>query len=85
MIFLVVLAALTAYVAAPLYSRAAASAIDDRRGTVRLQLDAVVSELRELELDHSTGVVGDDEYRRQRAAAEERAVRLASSLDDPGD
>ena len=73
-----VLLVLTAWVAAPLYGRDAASATDD---ATRARLDALLGRLRELEVDHASGLVTDDRYAQQRAETEAEAARLTQRLD----
>jgi hypothetical protein len=75
--FVVILLALTAFVAAPLYRRVPeppAATVEERR-------EAVIGLLRELEWDHRDGLVDDAEYRDRRRALETEAVELFSTGD----
>lgn len=83
MIVLCVLAALTAFVAAPLYRPRAAEPADER-GALRARRDVLVAELRELELDRASGALEASEYERSRAAAEAEAAELFRALDAEG-
>lgn len=82
MIFVAVLAALTAYVAAPLYRASVAAGGDEGRGALEARRDALIAALRELELDHQRGALDEDGYLRLRAATEAEAAAVLRRLAD---
>jgi hypothetical protein len=72
LLFAIVLVALTAFVAAPLYGKVTTappshdSAPDSRH-------EALIRALRDLEVDRASGLVPQDAYERERAALEQEA------------
>jgi hypothetical protein len=68
----IVLVALTAFVAAPLYTPSAPNAaVGDP--SIQARHEALVRALRELEVDHASGLLPDGDYERERAALEREA------------
>lgn len=82
MIFVLVLAALTAFVAAPLYGRPPRAEHGAGRRELQARLDVLLAALRELEIDHRTGSLGDAEFGRQRSDLEDQAARVLAELGD---
>lgn len=80
LILALLLVGLAAYVAAPLYG-AARPAVPGRRGELEARHEALIRALRELELDHATGLVGPQEHARQREQMEAEAAELLRQLE----
>jgi hypothetical protein len=73
--FAVVLIALTAFVAAPLYARS--SRVEPSGHSARIaRRETLLSALRELEIDRASGLITDDAYERERAALEAETAGL---------
>lgn len=75
-----ILAALTAFVAAPLYRRLPV-ATDTGRAELEARRDVLLATLRELEIDRRSGLVAEDEYLSQRDAAETQAGDVLRRLE----
>ncbi len=80
-VFCVVLLALAAFVARPLYERTNPSRATDHREAVA-ERDVVVRALRDLEIDRASGAVDEATYEAERALLEDRGTRAVRELDD---
>jgi hypothetical protein len=78
----IVLVALTAFVAAPLYAPSAPKDVGGGDPSVQARHQALVGALRELEVDHASGLLPDGDYEREREALEREA---GDTLADPPD
>ncbi|HVE92220.1 MAG TPA: hypothetical protein VNE62_07970 [Actinomycetota bacterium] len=79
--FLAVLAALTAYVAAPLYRPAVQPTRDQERDELIRTRDGLLESLRELDRELAEGLVPADDYDTQRSDLELRAARVMRRLE----
>ncbi len=78
-ILFAVIVGLAAFVAAPLY-RTQGVAPPDRRAELEARRDTLLRSLREIEIDHTSGLIADEEYERQRAAMEGETADLLRRL-----
>lgn len=81
LIFVVVLAALTCYVAAPLYAPARPAGVDTaERARLLARREALVEALREVELDRLAGGIDEAEHAHERATLEAEAAAILRAL-----
>jgi len=83
-VFCLVLLALTAFVARPLYARTNPSPRGDRR-ELEAAHDVVVRALSDLEIDRASGAVDEATYAAERASLEGRGTEVLRDLDIPND
>lgn len=79
LILFAVIVALAAFVAAPLY-RVQGVEPPDRGAELEARRDALLRALREIEIDHTSGLIPDQDYETQRAAMEAEAADLLRRL-----
>jgi cytochrome c-type biogenesis protein CcmI len=84
LVFCVVLLALTAFVARPLYERAKSPSSTDRR-EIEAEHEVVVRALSDLEIDHASGALDEATYAAERASLEDRGTQTLHRLDEPND
>ncbi len=84
-IVLVVLAAVMLFISAPLRRPAPSERQEDRRvGDLEAAREAKYSEIRDAELDHSTGKLSDEDYQAVDRALRVEAVEILHQLDRAG-
>ncbi len=73
--------AVAAFVARPLLQRNSARPFAAASDDLVAQREAVLIELRDLDFDHATGKIGDDDYAAQRARLTAKGVEIFRALD----
>jgi hypothetical protein len=85
LIFAGILIGLAAFVAAPLYAKASRPATTTGRSALAARSDTVLAGLRDLEIDHASGLLDEASYEAERSALETEATGLLSKLEGPND
>ncbi len=78
---LALVVAVAAFVARPLLQRNSARPFAAASDDLVAQREAVLIELRDLDFDHATGKIGDDDYAAQRARLTAKGVEIFRALD----
>ena len=81
LIGLVLLAAIAFYVSRPILQPQRAGADTTTLATLDARRDAVYSQIRELDMDHATGKMNDDDYQQSRADLVAQAATLLKQID----
>lgn len=85
LVFAAVLVGLAAFVAAPLYAKASRPAATPDRPDLAARRDAVLAGLRDLEIDHASGLLDEASYEAERSALETEAAGLLAALEGGND
>ncbi|MBP7687944.1 MAG: zinc-ribbon domain-containing protein [Thermoflexales bacterium] len=81
LIGLVLLAAIAFYVSRPIVQHRRSSADTTVMATLEAQRDAVYSQIRELDMDHATGKMNDEDYHQSRTDLVAQAANLLKQID----
>ena len=81
LIGLVLLAAIAFYVSRPIVQHRRSSADTTVMATLEAQRDAVYSQIRELDMDHATGKMNDEDYHQSRSDLVAQAANLLKQID----
>jgi hypothetical protein len=81
LIGLVLLAAIAFYVSRPIVQQRRGGADATVMASLEAQRDAVYSQIRELDMDHATGKMNDEDYRQARAELVAQAANLLKQID----
>ena len=81
LIGLVLLAAIAFYVSRPIVQQRRGGADATVMASLEAQRDAVYSQIRELDMDHATGKMNDEDYRQARADLVAQAATLLKQID----
>lgn len=81
LIGLVLLAAVAFYVSRPILQQRRYGVDSTAMATLEIQRDAVYSQIRELDMDHATGKMNDEDYQQSRADLVAQATTLLKQID----
>jgi len=81
LIGLVLLAAIVFYVSRPIVQHRRSGADTTVMATLEAQRDAVYSQIRELDMDHATGKMNDEDYHQSRSDLVAQAANLLKQID----